>query len=251
MAGLYLSGQINEIQSDLFTFLNKIRFISINIENTRQFFHLGLRWLQSINRGFNANLIKISNTSMDINLIAKKRVIVSFAEYAHIFGSVYNYPDEDLCLFKDFPHAQLVYPSITLTDTVTCSCTLIWLIRYSKYYMNEDLTHYDQDLYLDYPSGLGNFSVRQCLHKDFDRLLNKCDIDARLELCIKNNLTLKDSSSSLNTNADFAYLFKAFQYVMGVYVKPIFCFLGIVTNLVVFIMVSNKAKKKELKQFNV
>ena len=242
LVGLYISGQINEIQSDLFVFLNKIRFISINIENTRQFFHTGIKWMQSINKGLNVNLINITNTTISLNLIVNSRVIVNFAEDITVFGTVYNYPDEDFCLFKDFPHAQLVYPSITLTETVNCSCTLLWLIRYSKYYMNEDYTHYDEGLYWDYPIYFNLYSVRNCLHQNFNKLLSACNLETRLEGCFNKNETLYFSSFS--TNANYVFLFKTLQYVIGVYVKPFFCVIGISTNLIVFFVVTNKKKKK-------
>ena len=53
------------------------------------------------------------------------------------FDSIYEYPNEDLCLFKDFPHNRYVYPLIMPGRQLECTCTLYWLQFNSYKYKNE------------------------------------------------------------------------------------------------------------------
>jgi hypothetical protein len=53
----------------------------------------------------------------------------------------YEFPDSDLCLFKEFPHDRKVFPIINTKANLTCSCTLRWLLKNSK-----NLTLADNDV---------------------------------------------------------------------------------------------------------
>ena len=223
----------------------KVKFVSIYTENSKLFFHNGIEWARSINSQFSVNLDDITNSSIDIQLIANSRVIVKFSEDFNNFAIQYDFPERDFCLFKSFPHAQLVYPMISLGTKVTCTCTLIWLIRYSRYYMNEDYTHYDRGLYYEYEKDFNNFSIRTCLHQNFKQKLNECNIEERLKNC--HYKQVDRMVFSFSTNADYVYFFKLLQYIIGVYLRPFFCILGVVTNVIIFKVVTNKAKKKHLK----
>ena len=39
----------------------------------------------------------------------------------------YDFPNEDFCHFKHFPHSNLVFPIINTKLDLECSCTLLWL----------------------------------------------------------------------------------------------------------------------------
>ena len=50
------------------------------------------------------------------------------------FDPIYEYPDEDVCLFKEFPHEHLVLPLIVSGKQLNCTCTLMWLQLNSHIY---------------------------------------------------------------------------------------------------------------------
>ena len=55
-----------------------------------------------------------------------------------LLKSAYTYPNKDFCLFKEFPHTQLVAALIKLGQSdIKCSCTLIWLHKYQEKYFIE------------------------------------------------------------------------------------------------------------------
>ena len=71
---------------------------------------------------------------------------IQFIQYEISFiNRIYSYPIEDICIFKDFPHSQLVVLSIHLGQKpkVKCSCTLIWLLQYSHLFLNKNLSEYN------------------------------------------------------------------------------------------------------------
>jgi hypothetical protein len=57
-----------------------------------------------------------------------------------VFKHTYAYPDEDFCIFYNFPHEKLIYPvASSYTPTIleiTCTCTLWFLLQYMDVYDN-------------------------------------------------------------------------------------------------------------------
>ena len=43
------------------------------------------------------------------------------------FDPIYVYPDEDLCLFAQFPHDRFIFPILVPGMMLDCTCTLKWL----------------------------------------------------------------------------------------------------------------------------
>jgi hypothetical protein len=84
----------------------------------------------------------------------------------------FDFAEKDICLFKDFPHDQLVFPIISTTSSIECTCTVLWLIKYRKYALNADTT----DL-------INEDSVSKCLDENFEMTLKKCDIPTKLSNC--------------------------------------------------------------------
>ena len=89
-----------------------------------------------LNRDLNVNI----NEMFDLRLKSDFIIIKQFTEWKDPYLTpYYMYPDEDLCLFDNFPHKQLVIPSFAISDDVTnfeCSCTLTWLIQNHKIYLH-------------------------------------------------------------------------------------------------------------------
>ena len=55
----------------------------------------------------------------------------------------YTYPEEDFCLFKDFPHTQLVFPIIDSLHIHVCTCTLSWIVKYADMYQKYDTERFE------------------------------------------------------------------------------------------------------------
>jgi len=118
---LEIRGAPSTIQTTLFESFTNVEYIIFNIDNLRHFFHRGIEFMSPLNR--------------DLIVSVDRIIIIQFNERINThLTRKYIYPDEDLCLFKEFPHEKLVLPSINIYDEVECSCTLIWLVKKYKFY---------------------------------------------------------------------------------------------------------------------
>jgi hypothetical protein len=84
--------------------------------------------------------------------------------------SGYDYPDEDFCLFKYFPHSKLVFPIVKSNIELNCTCTIAWLIQYWRFSFKDIKT-----------SCLSN-----CFSSNFSLLVEQCNFDYRISQCFEN-----------------------------------------------------------------
>ena len=135
---LRINHVIYDIQVNLGLF-QSLNNIDLNLDNFRQFFHYGStnKWLSELNP--NVYIDDMSHLE-NANIKLKNRLLVRFqlVRTRISFGQVYEYPDEDLCLFKDFPHKRLVLPLIVPGRNLACTCTLKWLQMYTHLYEKTD-----------------------------------------------------------------------------------------------------------------
>ena len=237
---LDLTGIVYGIQSDLFSHFTKIKLIILNIDNFQEFFQNGLKWMHLLNQDLNVNL----SIASEFNENIKRVIIVQFFDPKLPFNKAYEYPDKDFCLFKDFPHTQLIYPSIIVAKHVECTCTIYWLIQYSKYYLNEDFSFYETNFLIDYPYKFESYSIRYCL-KDIG-FLNaslKCKFEDKLHSCHKRNSIFYHKMFELSGNLNVLYKFQWMQYLIGVIFQALFSLIAIFTNSLTIYVVRNMDKK--------
>ena len=107
---LHLVGSINRIQIDLFVHFKKLKSITLIIDDLQAFFHNSIDWISYLNKD-----VIIQNFTKEFFFYGFKRVsFVQFVETESPFVKSYIYPDKDLCIFRNFPHTQLVYPIIIM-----------------------------------------------------------------------------------------------------------------------------------------
>ncbi len=123
------------IESDLLREFKFLRFIDINILNIRDFFHTDTSWFKS---SFESEIdfdTVIQNEKKFIReFLRKKYKLVRFSRSGircttnYFFGTsfvrTYEFPTENICLFKSFPHSQLVLPIIIQDRELNCTCTI-------------------------------------------------------------------------------------------------------------------------------
>ena len=162
-----------------------IKTIAINHDNFETFLHKGLAWTHQLNADID---IKLTN-GMKFSKYKNRAIFIEFYDTPSSFNEAYMYPDEDICLYKDFPHRQLVFPSIVFAETfkkktIKCTCSLLWLIQHGKMYLNKNMNQYDTKAFLFYPEGFEHLSARACLKiKNFETILNECNFTQRFERC--------------------------------------------------------------------
>ena len=221
-------GVVDGFEIDLFKDFNKLKVINLAISNLKEFFHLGNQWMKILNS-------KIKKGDLNRFLLRHLKQIVSF-------DSIYEYPNEDLCFFKDFPHDHSVFPLICPGQGLECSCTLYWL--QSRLHLIEI------NIVADYNLNFQDTSIQTFLFCDEETFnLTECNLDKRFELCqYKKTNDVVSHKLSFNNDFDILYMIKMGEFIFVVILTPIFCFLGIVHNSLTILVIRNKSMKKDFKE---
>ena len=236
---LTLSGVLTSIQRDLFEEFHFLKYISFQIENFRQFFHESQnKWMNHLNLNVNLNLTdlkSLKDDNYDKMIMLKFQYLKNFVS----FTPIYDYPNEDICLFKDFPHERLVYPVIIPGRRLACTCTLVWLQKY--YYLYKPEINDDMDYDRNYNHQIQIFEINSTFNYCINQNL-KCDFASQFKKCQKDSIK-KEVISVNDTN--ILFLIKWFQFILLIILQPLFCSLGIVHNCLTILVIRNKDKKKE------
>ena len=244
-----IQGNLESIDENLFENFNQIIYISIKSDSLINFFHRGTKWINSLNKNLNVNLEDKKNLENHI----KKLVSVKFAvQNWLLFNEYYKFPDEDICLFKDFPHSQLVMPLIVfypirVSKYEKCSCTLYWLIQNYKYYTFSGFKFLRKEVFMASESEdyFFNLTVNRCIRRPMlnnNGTIHSCNFSRLFENC--NHTTFK--TSSFNGIQNFIIL-KWFRNVTEVYIRTILCSFGLITNIFTLKVIRIK---KNSKNFN-
>ena len=207
-------------------------FLYFNFDNFGSFLHKSdNKWMKYINNDVNVN---IKNQNLVSRNLAKS---LKFEIYQNSnknnaskksFGNAYMYPDEDFCLFKHFPHEHLVYTPIMSGDRLQCTCTLIWLIQYIYFYDTRKIQNENSDYFINlyYQENAEEHSVLVCLEKDLNLQIKECNFPKRLNNCDGYKVENKYSINDLEVLFDLKWI----ELVIFMFLQPIICFIGIVTN---------------------
>ena len=151
------------------------------------------------------------------------------------------FPDEDFCLYANYPFNQLVIIVIDKNDLKhddKLTCTFLWLSKYNeiifdklkKYILNATSIYLDLDGYY---------------RNEKNNLTDECDFQRRLSRCDKNQIPVGRSKEK--SNLSFSEAMVLFEFI-SILMLPFICMLGIVTNILVVVNVSKKENSAILKE---
>jgi hypothetical protein len=236
---LKLTGQLLGIESDLLNQFKKLREILFKIEDYRSFFHRSTKWLKNLNGRINVNLTNRIQVKISFN-----DALYLYFLYPNLvsFNKIYEFPDEDICLFKFFPHKHMVYPLFKPGKRINCSCTLMWLQSYNRIYEPTNESRYRENI---------NLMNRVEYDGDYEfcNLLVKCDFKRIFDNC---EITTKDSDIKWDFNFDndvnALFAIKWLQFILLTLLQPVLASIGILNNVLIIVVVRNKNKKKEFNE---
>jgi hypothetical protein len=161
---LIINGLIDKIDPDLFeSTFKSLRLISFSTQNLKEIFYSGTKWMTNLNK--NVRVYHEKEFHMRKNL--GRSIFLEFIQYEFsIINRIYSFPNEDICLFKNFPHSQLVLPVIVLNQIIECSCTLVWLIQHSIHLSVDNFTSYINEVYTHYSTNFTEHPVGMSVCKD-------------------------------------------------------------------------------------
>ena len=234
---LMFTGRLDTVDNEIFDIVTNLKQFTLKISNLREFLHKNSHIWAHLNTNVHAKLeISLAN----VNKICYARFITTHNSMS--FEREYAYPDEDLCLFKDFPHKRLVVPKIYQGRKINCSCTLRWLFTlYLDYKIVRDDSGYDEPIDEKQPHILT--STYEYCKQEFRGL--KCDLASKLINCRISSV--KQYSEHFVDDIGLFFLFKWLQYVLLLIIQPFLCLISIVNNIGVILVISNKTKSKLFK----
>jgi hypothetical protein len=231
-------GYILNIQYDLFKYFNYANTITLNTIKIRTLFHNGNDWLGYLRHSYQSNSLNRKYNKPKIILVLVNCYLPDS------LTDLYEYPDEDFCLFSHFPHDKLVFPLIQSGQNVfiNCSCTLLFLIQYSYSFVY-------MDKIIEQIIETGGFVDFVNVYCKLDLLKHTCNFSENLSKCNKSNFNFNtDMNFDFSLNINIEMIFDLLEFLIIVIINPIFSFFGIITNLMVVIVVYNiKNLKKNVK----
>ena len=231
---------LKRISFDLFVYFEHLKNIDLQLDNLKEFLHADTKWMSTLNWYTNIDPYNISKVRENLNSLM--RVKFQFLKRYVSFDVIYEYPDEDICLFRDFPHNHMVYPILRPGKQLKCTCTIAWLQMYA--YLYEPVVNLTDNYNLNYQNDHQfllklNYTFLFCsddFRCDFKRLLNNCD---------RFSFQMASNSLKLNNDVDVYFLIKWLQFILLTILQPIFALLGIINNLLTIIVIKNKRKRKD------
>ena len=234
---LNVYGYVYNIQDDFFKIFPYTKEIEIQLFKIKTLFYNGNKWLGYL--GFN------STTGSPNQVVSEPKIFLNLVTmyHANTFTELYEYPDEDFCLFSNFPHDKLIYPLIQPGSDINCSCTILFLIRYVQNFAGIDqwIVKKSKMVYDTSP----NF---YCIKK-LD-LLKKCNFEKRLISCKRSNFSIggtkKEYFFDINYVFDIENLFILLKFIVVTILNPFLSFFGLLTNIFVIVVARNiKNLKKD------
>lgn len=208
---------------------------------TRRFFQKnGIKWTRSINPETNVDLSQPQDKLLDIPLTKPNKSRTYFLiEVLTFLTLTVNevFPDEDFCLYNDFPFEQLVIVSFYMdnlqlenikNNKTKISCTYAWLARYHSvvsYFLKKDEPNW--------PS----IAIHHTC--DFRRMLNRCAKSSFVRPQVRKYNTIKELKASFEIILLILFYFASFG--------------GIITNMIVIIVILSKKNAEnfgDLKQYS-
>jgi len=238
---LYLIGVLESIETELFANFSHLKSIEFKINNLNEIFHQDTKWMSYLNRNIRVNLSSASEISRKIHLKEMFILAIYSAKRFQSFVELYSYPNEDICLFKDFPHSHLVFALIFPYEKLNCTCTLKWLYLYTTYLHNKTVN--DNYSFFDiYASSENSSNIFYNCQVAFEKI--DCNFE---EIFLNCNLKKTTKIDKQLNDIDLFFLIKKLEYTLVLILQPTLCLLAMSTNLLVILVIRNNKNHIQLK----
>ena len=241
------SGSLNSIDREIFRHLKNIKHFGIDRTIFRKINHKqGIEWIRQFNSDVNVNIRNISN-----NFIKFKTIRLSSSKFSSNQRKRTSkiLPDEDFCIYRDFPFNQyvIIHEFIFIyfsSYTYEFTCTYLWLIQYFENYYENYKYQKNNCYYRSFP-----YIVKEVIENTTAlESIPKCEFEKRLTNCNKSNYQIKD----IWDESDFFLLNKKIQIFFKIAIYQVSLF-GLITNFIVVLVIVKKENSdlfKEFKQYN-
>ena len=244
---ILITGTLQSVDEFMFMSFKCIKSIVLALKNTEEFWHSSAdhKWLLSVNgrvEGDINTLLKQSNSMYLSFFLSKSARIVMKNEAA----SAYDYRNEDICLFRNFPHKHLVFGIIThLVDDNDI------------YYGTIDTcTMYFVQQFTTINSLVSNYFHANLTYKA--NLKSECNLGALMDNCHSLGQFQQHVYEHPFNPDDLTHTLKWIELLGPIITFPIVCFIGLITNTLILLTILLKRNEKyfgkchteEIRMFN-
>ncbi|CAF1045858.1 unnamed protein product [Brachionus calyciflorus] len=226
-------GKIKNIESNIFSALTSLKFIMIDIYYSRQLLQNSqIRWIKSLNENLQINDSQFENFTDHIKFVLISQKF--YTEFYYKKDLYHLFPDEDFCIYRDFPFNKMVLLSINDNTPnnykIKYTCTFLWIAQNYSFY----LKHFKK---------IAHGIILYRNFKGFNISESDCNFTKRLENC---------NFKAINYNEYFDLnfwknLIIILDFVTSFVLIPLMSALCFLLNLFIFIMC---LKGKKLKYLN-
>jgi len=118
-----------QIQKSLFESFKSLREFHLFVPQYTDFVQSSnFDFLSSINSDVNVDLMSQASLENSTNIEKQFKFKITDSSRA------YEFPEEDLCDYIDFPHSRLIFPSLDADSYIACTCTIVYLTQYYPFY---------------------------------------------------------------------------------------------------------------------
>ena len=249
LLSLELMSNVNSIQSDLFMKVRNVNAIIVQQEYFRILIHNGgIEWIKNINKELKVNISDSNDLKRNFHNIKYIKVQVNnmYNDIPLIDSIVKLFPEEDFCLYKDYPFYQLVYIIKTERAYFNCSskikltCTFLYLIQYHEKFLQ--LFDLDSVFLESYSLYYSLYWMNCFLGLDDFKLLSKCNFEQMKSKCNKSEFSAKHISTKFEMTEQVRII-KSVLLILSC----LLAIFGIITNILVIITISSKENETEFK----
>jgi hypothetical protein len=255
---IQIVGTVKKIENDVFKEMKFLRWITLQINDLKGFFQgNGIEWINSVN--FHIKSLNISTYELKCGLKCLKLLHSSLSWIALDTANhnesqsgisvsqftkmrLYNFPDEDFCIFSNYPHNRSVLIRVDYI-LYNCTCTMIWIFKNAALLA----THYDQSENYDIAPLSNPCSSLISDFVQFKHAFNACDFPDKYLKC---QLNISIPNQSLSSYTDSYFQFYDTQYflikmrdILKSYFDYWILVLGFLTNLITAIVIINAYRK--------
>ena len=254
LMSIQVFGVINNIQADLFKYFGKIKSVDLLIDNLKDLFHRGNKWMMYLNNHVQVNLS--NQTEIKSKISSSLNIRFLYKAQKSFITQIYEYPDEDFCLFQYFPHDHLVLPLLVPGKKIECSCTVLWLVQYYTLYFKINnqqgyVDSHNDSIYYDVYLSHFKYTIKYCHDTHFKENFFKCNFSQRLANCRSSNFKINDdndySQFKVDNDTDLLYFIKWLQFILLIVLQPILSFFGVFNNFLTIMVIRAKSTKKRFK----